>query len=85
MWAVIIVVPGVFSQDGGQVQLRAARSGTGTVVSRRPCLPAPEESPVRRRDEPALVPDNHRVHPIAQVQLREDPADMGLHRPLRHE
>ena len=41
-------------------------------------------SAIARRDETELVGQDHRLHPVAQVQLGEHVVDVGLHRRLPH-
>src|SRR5699024_6110175 len=57
-----------------------ASTPSGPRTRQRP----PSCSPLRP-DQPGLVGNHHHLRPVPQVELREDAADVGLHRLLGHE
>ena len=68
--------PDTYDLSTGQSAIRFARVG----ATRR----APNPRPARRcDDQPSLVGEDDRLAAVAQLELGEDAADVGLHRLLR--
>ena len=78
-------------RGGGRVPGEAAGGGLPGPARRRRRRPAALADAARRRsagarpDQPRLVGEDHGLHPVAQAELGEHAAEVGLHRRLADE